>query len=266
MDAVRELLPVSGDAADLHAVYARDWVETGGVRANFVASLDGAATVDGSSRGLQTPGDRAVFAVLRDLADVVLVGRATAQNEGYRALRPTSRRLEARARFGLPAQLPIVVVSASLDLDLTGPLFDYAGGAARTVVVTVAGAEGRHQVAAVADVVIAGSKTVDFASALAQLRDRGARRILTEGGPRLFGALLAAGAVDELCLTTVPRLVGTASHRIVHDAPALPALPALPAHAALLSLLEEDGATFARYRLHHSQQETPNRTPMERRE
>lgn len=241
MDAVRALLPVPDDAPDLHALYARAWVDTGGVRANFVASLDGAASVDGSSRGLQTPGDRAVFAVLRDLADVVLVGRATAQNEGYRALRPTPRRLQARDRFGLPAQLPAVVVSASLDLDLTGPLFDYAGGAARTVVITVAGSPRQAEVEAVADVIVAGEETVDLASALAQLRARGAHRILTEGGPWLFGALLTAGLVDELCLTTVPRLVGASSHRVVGD------VPELLGHGSLLSLLEEDGATFARY-------------------
>lgn len=243
MDAVRALLPIPQDDPDLHALYARNWVQTGGLRANFVASLDGAASVNGSSRGLQTAGDQTVLAVLRDLADVVLVGRTTAQNEGYRALRRTPRRLQARAGFGLSTQLPIVVVSASLDLDLSSPLFDYAGGAARTVVITVAGSPRQADVEAVADVIVAGAQTVDLASALAQLRARGAHRILTEGGPRLFGALLAAGLVDELCLTTVPRLVGASSHGIVGD------VPELLRHGSLLSLLEEDGATFARYRI-----------------
>ena len=42
------------------------------VRANMVSSIDGAVTVDGKSGGLGGPGDKAVFRVLRGLADVVL--------------------------------------------------------------------------------------------------------------------------------------------------------------------------------------------------
>ena len=41
-----------------------------------------------SRRGLQTPGDNRVFAALRDLADVVLVGWATAAAESYGPARP----------------------------------------------------------------------------------------------------------------------------------------------------------------------------------
>lgn len=240
---MRALLPRPVENPDLHAIYADQWLHSGGVRANFVTSLDGAAAVDGSSRGLQTPGDRAVFAVLRDLADVVLVGRATAQAEGYRALPVTPRRAVIRARFGLPPHLPTAVVSAALDLDPTGPLFDYTDGAARTVVITIAGHERQREMDAVADVIVAGADRLDLPSALAQLRARGLHRILTEGGPRLFGALLAARAVDELCLTMAPCIVGAGSARIVAGP------TTVPANASLISLLEDDGATFARYRL-----------------
>lgn len=250
---MRALLPQAVENPDLHAIYAEQWLDSGGVRANFVTSLDGAAAVDGSSRGLQTPGDRAVFTVLRDLADVVLVGRATAQAEGYRAMPVTPRRARIRARFGLPPQLPIAVVSAALDLDPTGPLFDYADGAARTLVITVAGQERPREIDTVADVVVAGAGPLDLPSALAQLRARGLRRILSEGGPQLFGALLAAHAVDELCLTTVPRLAGAGSGRMV-------AGPPVPTSAALISLLEDDGATFARYRLESAAESTGGRS------
>jgi riboflavin biosynthesis pyrimidine reductase len=241
---MRALLPRCLDRPDLHAVYADDWLDTTAVRANFVTSLDGAVAVGATSRGLQTPGDQAVFAVLRDLADVVLVGRSTAELEDYGALRSSARRARIRESLGLAPQLPTAVVSATLDLPLDSPLFDYADGAPRTVVITVAGAGRQAEFAAVADVIVAGTDTLDVAAALGQLRERGFRRILTEGGPRLFGTLLAAGAVDELCLTTVPRLVGSASGRITGGVP----LP-VPGEAVLRSLLTEDGATFARYRI-----------------
>ena len=48
----------------------------------------------------------------------------------------------------------------------------------------------------------------DAAEALAELRERGRRRILCEGGPTLFGRLVAAGLVDELFLTLSPVLAG----------------------------------------------------------
>jgi riboflavin biosynthesis pyrimidine reductase len=43
---------------------------------------------------------------------------------------------------------------------------------------------------------------------LAELACRGLHRVLCEGGPTLFGELVAADAVDELCLTVAPLLVG----------------------------------------------------------
>jgi riboflavin biosynthesis pyrimidine reductase len=46
-------------------------------------------------------------------------------------------------------------------------------------------------------------------AAFAELRSRGYRRILSEGGPGLFGSLLDAGLVDELFLTLSPVLAGS---------------------------------------------------------
>src|SRR2546423_4104777 len=71
MIGMRALLPEPRPDVDLHQHYARHWLDRGGVRANFISSVDGAVSVAGLSRGLQTPGDNWVFAVLRDLADVV---------------------------------------------------------------------------------------------------------------------------------------------------------------------------------------------------
>jgi len=65
---MRALLPHPQADVDVHALYANDWLDPGGLRVNFVATVDGAATEDGASRGLQTPGDNRIFAALRDLA------------------------------------------------------------------------------------------------------------------------------------------------------------------------------------------------------
>src|SRR6201747_688838 len=79
IDAMQSLFPPSDTRSnvDVNEFFGRDWLESGGVRVNFIASVDGAVTIAGKSRGLQTPGDNLVFAALRDLADVVLVGAGT---------------------------------------------------------------------------------------------------------------------------------------------------------------------------------------------
>jgi DNA-binding transcriptional LysR family regulator len=61
-----------------------------------------------------------------------------------------------------------------------------------------------------ADLIDLGDTRVDFTGLLATLGDIGARTVLCEGGPRLNHQLLAAGLVDELCLTISPRIVGGA--------------------------------------------------------
>ena len=43
------------------------------MRSNFIASLDGGATADGKSGGLAGPGDKALFGLMRELADVIVV-------------------------------------------------------------------------------------------------------------------------------------------------------------------------------------------------
>ena len=243
---MRSLLPEPSGPLDDDQLAARYAVPaTGGrphLRLNFVASADGAATVRGLSSGLQTPGDNRVFALLRDLADVVLVGAGTIRLEGYGALRPGPDRRRRRQAHGR-AELPVLaVVSRRLDLDPAAALFTAAP--VRTVVITHEASPpgARAALAEVADVVVAGGSAVDLPAALAALADRGLPRILCEGGPHLFGSLLAARCVDELCLTVTPMLAGPGAGRIV----AGPPLPA-PAPVRLAHLLEEDGALFGRY-------------------
>src|SRR5690625_2314580 len=72
------------DHDTLHRTYqalADPWV-----RFNFVSSLDGAATVDGLSGGLNDPWDLRVFETLRAQAHAVVVGAGTIRNEGYDAV------------------------------------------------------------------------------------------------------------------------------------------------------------------------------------
>ncbi len=94
-------------------------------------------------------------------------------------------------------------------------------------------------------VLVAGETEVDLSWALDALADRALVRVLAEGGPRLLGDLIAAGLVDELCLSTSPQLVGGPAVRPVHlDAWIDPVLTARPSH-----LLHHDGMLLGRWTL-----------------
>ena len=201
------------------------------MRANFVSSLDGAVTLSGKSAGLSSEGDRALFHLLRSLADVVLVGAGTARTENYGGAKPVNGHAP-----------PIAVVSKSLDLDQSSRLF--ADTTVRPIVVTCAASpdEVRAQLDAVADVIVAGDADVDLGAALDVLAERGLGRVLCEGGPHLLGSLATAGVLDELCLTLSPVIAGGTAGRIVAGY-----LPEVVEPMVLRHVLEEDGHLFLRY-------------------
>jgi riboflavin biosynthesis pyrimidine reductase len=211
------------------------------LRGNMVASLDGAAWLDGHSEGLSSAADKRVFGVLRALADAVVVGAETVRAEGYRPARAREAFAAARKARGQGPAPVIVVVSGRLLLDFSAPLFTEP--LVRTVVVTVEAAPAEQRLAAerVADVINAGETRVDAARMVRALAERGLTRLLTEGGPRLLAQCAAAGVLDELCLTLSPLLTGGDAPRIMNGE-----------HMAarrlrLAGLLEEDGYLFARY-------------------
>lgn len=248
MGTMRALFPYPEDDVDVHARYADGWLDGGGLRADFVSSVDGAVTVAGLSRGLQTRGDNQVFAALRDLADVVLVGGGTARAEGYAAAHPGGERLSQRRRFGLAPVLPTAVVSRSLRLDPAAPLFTDADSDARTIVITCEAGDAvvRAELERVADVIACGDQDVELGAAREALERRGLRRILCEGGPTLFADLCRAGVVDELCLSLTPFLAGPGPGRITAGA-IWPVTEGELVRLRLAALLEEDGALFCRY-------------------
>jgi riboflavin biosynthesis pyrimidine reductase len=224
---VRQFFPEAVDDIDPADVYA-DLPTVAGrpsVRLNMIASADGSATLGAVSGGLGGPADKRVFAVLRSLADVVLVGAGTVRAEHYG-----------------PAAVPVAVVTRSCHLDWQSPFF--TAPIARPIVVTVSDApdDNRARAADVADVIVAGGAAVDVAEAVRLLGERGLGRVLAEGGPSLNGDLVQARVLDELCLTVSPRVVGGDGRRIV----AGPAPPA-PTGLRLRTVCEEDSFLFLRF-------------------
>lgn len=230
-DEIRELYAYPADPAV-------PWV-----RVNFVSSIDGAVATDGTSGGLGTTADRRVFAALRELADVIVVGAATVRAENYGGAKPDAAARDRRLARGQSPVPPIAVVTASAHLDPGHRLLTDTEVA--PLVVTGRGAPA-DRTAALADagatVLAVGDADVPTTALLDALADRGLHRVLCEGGPTLFGQLLADDAVDELCLTTSPVLVAGGSGRIAHSPTATPR-PMRRAHV----IADDDGTVLTRW-------------------
>jgi riboflavin biosynthesis pyrimidine reductase len=210
---------------------------------NMIASADGASSAGGLSGALGGPADQALFATLRALADVILVGAGTMRAEGYGPARLAADLRASRLAGGWPAVPPIAVVTRSCRLEWHSPFFTEAEQ--RPLVLTVAGADAgnRRRAEDVAEVIVAGERHVDLARALAALADRGAESVLVEGGPSLNAQLMAGDLIDELCLTVSPTLVGGDARRIATGTAMHPPVPLILAHVA-----EEDDLLLLRYR------------------
>ncbi|WP_079249381.1 pyrimidine reductase family protein [Streptomyces sp. IMTB 2501] len=235
--------------AELAAAYAypepvpdapRPWL-----RANMVSTLDGAAQHEGRSQPISSAADMRIFGTLRALADVIVVGAETVRQEAYRPARARAEFAAARKAAGQAPAPAIAVVSASLELDFSLPL--YTSPLVPTLILTgAAAAPGRIAAAekAGATVVMAGEgRGIEPARAVRALAGLGHTRLLTEGGPRLLGQLIAAGVLDEMCLTLSPMLTAGDAQRVAGG----PSVD-VPRRFELVSLLEEAGFLFGRYR------------------
>jgi riboflavin biosynthesis pyrimidine reductase len=200
---------------DLLAAYALADRLSPRVRMNFVTSLDGAVTIEGRSGGLGDASDRLAMQVIRTLADVVLVVAGTVRAEGYGGVKVDEADAAWRRSHGLAGQPRIAVVSSRLQLDPEHPFFSRAID--RPIVVTheTASARRRNALAEVADVITCGRDAVDVGVMVQALAELGLPQVLCEGGPHLFGTLVEADRVDELCLSLSPLIVGGDAGRMV---------------------------------------------------
>jgi riboflavin biosynthesis pyrimidine reductase len=205
------------DDGELPRLYGYPDGEKTWVRANFITSIDGGATADGKSGSMAGPGDRVVFNLLRELADVIVVGAGTVRVEGYSGAHlgvAQRQQRQARGQTEIP-QLAIVTKAGRLDRDLG--VFTRTEVAPLVLTCTAAAGETRRLLGDLAEVVDCSGDdpgNVDEAAMLAMLRARGLRRVLTEGGPMLLGSLMQRDLLDELCLTIAPYVVGGLARRI----------------------------------------------------
>ncbi len=221
------------EKAELVRLYAYPEGGETWVRTNFVSTLDGAAYDEsGKSGSLGGEVDTRVFALLRSLADVIIVGAGTARTEGYEPVGCDEVDADLRSRLGMAPVPPIAVVSRRLDIPdaLHGQLL-----------ITTTDAPGLEALRDEMDVLAFGEGVIEWTAVLAELASRGLTRVLCEGGPTLHGALVAQDLVDDLCLTIAPVLAAGAAPRIAHGP------EAVTHHMQRAHVLDADGVLLTRW-------------------
>lgn len=191
------LHPPARDAIDLADPGAREQVldryrppREDWLRINLITSVSGnAAGSDGTSETLTNPTDRLILGVIRELADVVLVGAESVRREGYR----------------VPRRSPLAILTASGDVE--GHRLE-RDAASRVIVVGPREAvhRARTTLGDVDAIELPSPGRATAGEIIDALRAAGHRSIVCEGGPHLAAQLVAAGLVDEVCLTTSPKL------------------------------------------------------------
>jgi riboflavin-specific deaminase-like protein len=205
---------------------------------NFVATVDGRATIEGRSGPIGSDTDTEMLARLRTRCDAVMIGAGTMRAERYGRLAAKEETRQERERNGLSPDPLMVLVSGRLDLPWDAPLFSEGG---RVLIFTASEAEPPEVLTPTE--VVRHEGAVNLTEALRFLRrERGIRALISEGGPHLHDQMQADGLVDDLFLTIAPKLSGGEGPRIIEGP--LPGIVDLE----LAWLLEEDGELFARYR------------------
>lgn len=207
-----------GDLVDLYMSDRRRAEGRPWVALNFISSADGGTAVDGKSSRLGDEDDKAVFAALRAVPDIILVGAGTVEAEDYHPVTLDGARRQRRVEAGLTEAPMLAIVSGRLSFDPQLRVFSDPDH--RPMVITGPHADPAKlaMLGDAADVVIL--EEVTAASILARLG--AANVILCEGGPSLVGQFVAEGLVDELNLSVAPVLIGGGSSRIARGASADP--------------------------------------------
>ncbi len=227
--------------------------------ANFVQTIDGVVSIPDVPRSNaliadESEADRFVMGLLRACAGAVLVGSGTmlASPQGTwrpeRVYPPAAEAFaELRRRLGLSERPLVACVTAGGSFDPGHPILDET---ALVLTTASAAADLRASVPAATEVVAVNEGDwVDLRLALEALRARGHSLILSEGGPTLFGSLLAAGLADELFLTVSPLLAGRDRSPRLSLVEGLELLPEVGTEARVLSVRRDGGHLFLRYAL-----------------
>lgn len=153
---------------------------------------------------------------VRARCDAIMVGATTIRRDDPRLLVRDPARVAWRVERGLPPTPVKVTVTERADLDADALFF--ATGLDKLVYCDSGAAGLAHRRLGRVATVVNGGSPVRLRGVLADLRRRGIRRLLVEGGGTVHTQFLVQGLADELHLVLAPLFVGDSrARRFVDD-------------------------------------------------
>lgn len=217
------------------------------VTANFAITADGRiSTRNGTPADFTSPRDKRRLIEIRATCDAVLAGAKTIATDRMTMGIPAADLRAAREAKGRPPYPLRVLLSASGRIDPEMPLFERDFSPILIFTTTRMPRSVQASLLSHADLFVFHER-VDLAEMLRFLhREHGVKRLVCEGGARIFRAFLEADLIDELHVTIAPRIFGGAK------APTLTGIAGdfLPRSAALAlrEMRVIDDECYLRYR------------------
>ena len=251
-------LPAYKLPVDLQHLYGRLGFPTPVLYSNFVSSVDGVVALGstpsaGSVISAKDPADRFLMGLLRACADAVLIGAGTLRATPGHLWTPghvypdlATEFTVLRSNLGRTTEPKLVVVTASGQIDASHPAL--VKGAIVMTTENGAKAIGRRLPATCEVVAMGKGKSLDVSRALDDLRGRGLKVLLTEGGPHLMGQLIERGLLDEAFLTVSPVVAGRQAEDRLGMVEGVELLPKRGVWSSLLSARRHGDYLFLRYR------------------
>ncbi|MCH6195973.1 pyrimidine reductase family protein [Corynebacterium mastitidis] len=174
------------------------------LRAIAISGAVGTASLGGTSGALGNALDASLLQRLRQWSDAVLCAAGTVRSEDYSGVRLSKRAQAERLRESRPPLPPIATLSGSLDLDPRGAFFAEASVPPLIFTAREHSGSARARGFARAGAELFYLDDLTARGVVRRLRALGYPRISCEGGPRLYGDLLAARAIDVFHLTLAP--------------------------------------------------------------
>lgn len=190
---------------------AAPFTERPEVAANFALTWDGRiSTRNRTPSDFSSPLDKRRLLEIRATGDAVLAGAATVAADRMSMGMPAEDLRNERLARGQSAYPLRVLLTNNGWLDPTLPVFQHRFSPVHIFATRQMPQEVRATLADVATLHFTEAETVDPVEVMHVLRhDFGIRRLICEGGARVFRSLLQADLVDEINLTFCPRIFGS---------------------------------------------------------
>lgn len=166
---------------------------------NAAMSADGKiATIERKQTRISGKLDLERVDELRASSDAVMVGIGTVISDNPSLTVKSKEHREKRLAQGLPENPARIVVDSMARTPLEADIFKKGEGKRIIAVSESAPSERIKQLAELAEIIVAGDKTVDLEKLLAELKKLGINRLMVEGGATLNWGLISRGLVDEI--------------------------------------------------------------------